>query len=116
MQGYIDNPTHEDGYLLSTNCVILIKKMQLTIEQCSECKCISLAQIQVINRKKVIGNTPAKVKAPIKFTSPKRIVLTLQQQRLENAALIREVQYIRNEIKNNSVSVDSNLHSDSKPS
>ena len=109
MLEYIDNPTHEDEYLRSINCFMLIKKMQLTVEHCSECKCISLAQIKVINSKKVIGNTPAKVKAPIKFTSPKRIVLTLQQQRVENAALTREVQY---EITNNSVSVDSNLHSD----
>ena len=98
VQRYIDNPTHEDEYLRSINCVILIQKVQLTVEHCSECKCISLAQIKVINRKKVIGNAPAKVKAPIKFTSPERIVLTLQQQRLEKAALTREVQYLRNEI------------------
>ena len=69
MQGYIDNPTHEDEYLHSINCVMFIKKVQLTVEHGSDCKCISLAQIKVINRKKVIGNTPVEIQRYLKTGS-----------------------------------------------
>ena len=57
-------------------------------------------------------NTPAKLNAPISKTSPGRIKLTLQEQRLKCQQLEDELNCMRNELSANSVAVDSELNSD----
>ena len=65
-----------------------------------------------INKKQKLQATPARKKAPVSLTSPDRILLTLRQQREENASLQDEICKLKNEISSSAVHVDQNLHND----
>ena len=48
---------------------------------------------------------PARLNAPIKFTAPEKLKLTLQNYRIENKVLKSEIEQMRSEIATNSMSV-----------
>ena len=52
---------------------------------------------------------PAKPRVPVSLTSPERIKLTLQDQRLKCAQLLINIDYIAIELKETSFSVDHKL-------
>ena len=56
--------------------------------------------------------TPAKLNAPISKTSPGRLKLALQQQRLKCQQLQEELQQMRTELSTNAVPVDNELNND----
>ena len=64
------------------------------------------------NRKPTILNQPAKLNAPIKFTSPERIKLTLQDHRLKCKQLEDELSKTRAAIEKHSETVDTQLNQD----
>ena len=57
---------------------------------------------------------PAKLNAPISLTSPDRIKLTLQNHRLENKALKKEIEKLQLELKKSSVNISTELNDDMK--
>ena len=63
-------------------------------------------------KKKSIALLPAKLKAPISSTNPLRVKLTLQNQRLENKILLKEMEEMKLAIKNYSVSIQEDIHTD----
>ena len=63
-------------------------------------------------RKEIRSNQPAKLKAPVKFTSPERIKFTLQQQRLTCKQLQQRVSEMRQSLEHHSQPVDSQLGQD----
>ena len=55
----------------------------------------------------------AKLHAPVKYTAPERIKLTLQNYRLENKSLKSEIQQMKLEIENKLLDIkDNSLHND----
>ena len=59
-------------------------------------------------------SVPAKLKAPISRTHPQKIKLTLQGARIENKQLKQEIQSLRLEIQQKSVTVDGDMEKDLK--
>ena len=55
---------------------------------------------------------PAKLKAPVLFTSPERLVLTLKQQRLRNKQLEEHIEKIKLEIETSGKPINKSLESD----
>lgn len=55
---------------------------------------------------------PAHIKAPVSKTEPERLNLTLQEQRLRCAQLEREVNEVREELKNTNIEVDHEMSKD----
>ena len=64
------------------------------------------------NWKKQSSATPAKINAPIKFTSPERLKATIQSHRLENTLLKSCIKKMNSELKQKSLEVDSELNSE----
>ena len=56
--------------------------------------------------------SPSKLKAPISLTSPTRLKLTMQQERLKCKQLKVEISKMKTEIEKASKTVDKNLNED----
>ena len=102
---------HHDVYLRSTNCELLFSPPASDAESCKSCTAVFSAQIKTQNtiRKGLVTVTPAKLKAPISKTSPERIKLGIQEQRLKCAKLEKELEI---EIEKASVKVDDQMSND----
>ena len=57
-------------------------------------------------------NKPAKLNAPVKFTSPDRLKLTLQQQRLECKQLEEQLENMRKTLEKESEVINPELNND----
>ena len=64
--------------IVSQSCSLLVPDLT---QPCRNCKSLNVRVMSQINRKKANLEAPAKLKAPIKFTSSEKIKLTLQQHR-----------------------------------
>ena len=100
-------PYHRHEYCRSLNCQVLYYS-----NQCDHCGEAENYATKVTKRNSRKFNTPAKLNAPISKTSPGRIKLTLQEQRLKCQQLEDELNRMRNELSANSVAVDNELNSD----
>ena len=70
---------HQTEIVRSMHCSLLASSQTSCSSCASYCKKISYER----NRRDYSLNQPAKLNAPIKFTSPERLKLTIQQHRLE---------------------------------
>ena len=107
-QSTTKSPLHQDEFYRSISC-------QLLISNNSTCSCCNSFNIKVVAAKKI--NTgkmlqPAKLKAPIKFTSPERIKLTLQNERLKCKQLETQISEMRAEINKSSEQISPEMSSD----
>ena len=82
------------------------------VDKCDNCQIIERNEFKLINQKKSIALLPAKLKAPISSTNPLRVKLTLQNQRMENKILLKEMEEMKLAIKNYSVSIQEDIHTD----
>ena len=98
----------QDEFLRSLNCPLLISGKN----QCSSCLDHGANLNYEIKRKESRLNQPAKLFAPIKFTSPERIKLTLQQNRLKCKELEQQIEEMRQSLANHSKPVDPQLNQD----
>lgn len=78
-----DVPLSQDRFIRSPKCYVLIENG----EKCSECQKLEVKTRSELSRKRKISATPSHPNAPIAFTSPERVLLTLQSQRKENKKL-----------------------------
>ena len=69
---------HQVEFNRSQSCSLLVPDLT---QPCRNCKSRNVRVMSQINRKKANLEAPAKLKAPIKFTSSEKIKLTLQQHR-----------------------------------
>ena len=99
---------HQDEFYRSNTCDILVPENS----SCKDCKLCLQKFKNEINRKNVKLNQPAKLNAPIKFTSPERVKLTLQDHRLKCKQLEQELVNMRTALENESESVSSELGED----
>ena len=98
----------QDEFLRSANCSLLL----LGKNQCSSCLAQGANFIYESRRKESRLNEPAKLFAPIKFTAPERIKLTLQQNRLKCKQFEQQIEDMRQSLANHSKPVDPQLSKD----
>ena len=104
---------HQDEYYRSITCKLLLTGINPTEKNiCSPCCSLHQKFISERNHKVAVLNQPAKLNAPIKFTSPERIKLTLQDHRLKCKQLEQEVSKMRIALEKHSESVDPQLNED----
>ena len=108
-----DIPLCQKEYLRSPSCATLIK---LGEEKCTDCSKFELKVRSQFNLKRKINQTQAAPKAPITFTSPERIALTLKSERNEIKKLKMEnnrlTEILNSSIKTRSVHIQSELNDD----
>ena len=99
----------QDVYYRSNICKVMIKSDK---KSCLHC-CSAHHQINSsVNRKSSVSSQPAKKNAPVKFTSPGRLKLTLQANRLKCKQLEEEIIKMRSAIKEHGEKVDFQLNND----
>ena len=104
--------THQDQYYRANNCSLLISSS--SIKRCSSCSSAQQSFAYQQNRKAAVLNKPAKLNAPIKFTSPERVKITLQETRLECKQLKAELASMKKAIEKHGEVVDETLSGDFK--
>ena len=102
-------PVCQDHYFRSRSCELLVSSSDISCKSCHE---ESIKFNKEINRKKSVLNEPAKLNAPIKFTSPKRIKITLQQNRLQCKQLEEQISNMKKALLNESKPVSPELSTD----
>ena len=102
-------PLHQSKWYRVPSCMMLINNCN---KICSACIAIESKETSSLKRKRINLNLPAEPKAPISFTSPERVKLTLQNYRLENKQLKEEINNLCQEIHSKSLAVDRNLGDD----
>ena len=79
---------------------------------CKNCHAENIKFKSEVNFKKAVLTAPAKLNAPVKFTSSDRIKLTFQQKRLECKQLEWEISNMRKGLDSDSKNDSSELSSD----
>ena len=82
-------------YFLTRNCSLLFISPENTCKICEKVKFKT-----EVNSKKASLAKPAHLNAPVKFTSPKRIKLTLQQKRLQCKQLEQQISAMKKALDN----------------
>ena len=99
----------QDEVKRSINCELLMtdndRNMCLFCEQQTKCEVRK-------ERAKEASLIPAKLNAPVTVTNPKRLKLTMQQLRKENADLKTEIESVKQELEKASVPVQKHLDKD----
>ena len=96
-------------YLRANNCEILVEGSESNCKLCIERVCY---QEMTTRRKRARETVPAKPKAPVSLTSPQRIKLTLQAQRLQCKELQAEIKEMKLEVEQRSIPVTQDLSHD----
>ena len=91
------------------HCTILIPTGS---NKCHHCRKAESSEKGNSQRKSHNLLVPAKINAPIKFTSPQRLKLTIQNYRSENKALKVEIDDMKREILTKSKPIDDELSKD----
>ena len=100
---------HQDEYFKPKSCKLLVL---LSENICKNYHAENIKCKSEVNFKKAVLIAPAKLNAPVKFTSPERIKLTLQQKTIECKQLKREISNMRKALDRDSKKVSSKLSSD----
>ena len=105
----LQQPLHQDECFTSKSCKLLVLPSE---NICNNCHAENIIFKIAVNFKKFVLTAPAKLNAPVKFTSPDRIKLTLHQKRLECKQLEREISNMRKALESDSKKVSSEPSSD----
>ena len=96
-------------YQWSLNCEMLLAN---EMDICKPCR-DNARKLKYENQRKISKSLePAKLKAPVSFTSPERLVLTLKQQRLRNKQLEEHIEKMKLEIETSGKHINESLESD----
>ena len=99
---------HQDECFRSRSCALLLS----SDNPCKSCHKDNIKFNKEINYEKSVLTAPAKLNAPIKFTSPDRIKLTLQHKRLECKQLEEQISNMKKALDNDSHIVSPKLSTD----
>ena len=102
---------HQDEYYRARNCRILILSSTKP-NHCSSCVSHNVKVVAAKIRNECKMLQPAKLKAAIKFTSPERVELTLQNERLKCKQLESQIAEMKPAIENHSEHVNPELSRD----
>lgn len=111
------NPVHVSQleYLRSKSCLILLSSNTV----CKPCNDLQIRTVIEMRRKESNLKLPAKSTAPVKFTSPERLKLAMQQQRktiqeqqLECAQLSTRIEEMKQELAKSSHGISNELSND----
>ena len=96
-------------YQWSLNCEMLLANEMNICKPCRD----NARKLKYENRRKISKSLePAKLKAPVSFTSPERLVLTLKQQRLRNKQLEEHIEKMKLETETSGKHTNESLESD----
>lgn len=106
-----EQPFPHKGFWRARECSLLCEKdtSQVICNACSD-YLISVNASRRVKQNKLLK--PAHVKAPVSKTDPKRLRLTLQNQRLKCAQLESELNQMRTEILKSNIEIDDRLNDD----
>ena len=104
----VKQQVHQDEYFRSKSCALLLS----SDNPCKSCHEENIKFNKEINYKKSLSTAPATLNAPIKFTSPDRIKLTLQHKLLECKQLEEQISNMKKALDNDSHIVSPELSSD----
>ena len=76
----LNQPVFQDEYFRRSSCSLLLLSLE---NSCQICEKENIKFKKKVNSKKASLAKPANLNGPVKFTSPGRIRLTLQQKRLQ---------------------------------
>ena len=99
---------HQEEYLRAKYCSLLV----LDGKPCSACGLCNMKLVYKTNRKTKHLNEPAKLNAPVKFTSPERLKLTMQHQRLQCKQLKQQIEDMNTSLEKHSRQVSPELDED----
>ena len=106
----VKSRTCEDIFYRSSNCPLLLPSLSRSC--CSSCHS-SVLKFQNESKQNIATqNKPAHLNAPVKFTSPERIKLTLQGHRLKCKQLEKELFVMRDALEKQSTVVSQELSND----
>ena len=94
----VKQQVHQDEYFRPKSWALLLYSYNL----CKSCREKNIKFNKEINNKKSALTAPARLNAPIKFTSPDRIKLTLQHKRLECKQLEEQISNMKKALDNDS--------------
>ena len=101
-------------YNRSPSCILLVKNSH-SCKQCNRLENSLRSSFKKDTKRKLKSDLePAKNKAPISLTSPKKVLLTLQNYRLENKQLKADIEKMKIEIEKSSVNITQDLNDDFK--
>ena len=86
-------PWEQIDFIRARTCILLCEG-----EQCLQCRKFEMSMKSQEQWKAALKNTPAKACAPITFTSPERLKLTLQSVRLQCKQQAKKIEEMRDEI------------------
>ena len=99
---------HQEEYLRAKYCSLLV----LDGKPCSACGLCNMKLVYETNRKTKHLNESAKLNAPVKFTSPERLKLTMQHQRLQCKQLQQQIEDMNTSLEKHSRQVSPELDKD----
>ena len=108
----VNSPFPCKEYIRAKSCLVLIKSDDVGGCMCNSCSDLGLKQEKKKRKSRAKLSVPAQAKAPIKGTSVERIRLALQESRLQNEQLLKELGKMKVEIEMNSKSLDHELDKD----
>ena len=74
---YLQQTLHQNEYFRSKSCKLLVLSSKYV---CKNCQAENMKLNDQVNIKKAVLTAPAKSNAPVRFTSPDKSKLTLQQK------------------------------------
>ena len=105
------SPVCQQEYIRSAVCRLLIPSNS-TLIKCQDCRKLEVKTRSQISHQKVTTAEPAKLQAPVKFTSPERLVATLKNHRLKNKMLLNRIAEMTTALQSHSLPVDTVLNDD----
>ena len=106
----LSSPLFQSKFYRHASCSIFLA---VGNTNCTHCNKAGTKEMKRLKQKESNLLVPAKLHAPVKYTAPERIKLTLQNYRLENKSLKSEIQQMKLEIENKSLDIKNNsLHND----
>ena len=101
----LSSPLFQSKFYRHASCSIFLA---VGNTNCTHCNKAGTKEMKRLKQKESNLLVPAKLHAPVKYTAPKRIKLTLQNYRLENKSLKSEIQQMKLEIENKSLDIKDN--------
>ena len=105
---------HQTEYFRAESCQFLLLPLSLSPSPCLSCSSLLKKETTSLKRKADNLLVPAKPNAPIKFTAPDKVKLTLQNYRIENKLLKSDLERMKELIVENNVKVNDDLNNDLK--
>ena len=105
---------HQTEFFRAESCQFLLPPLTPSSTPCLSCSSLLKKETSSFKRKADNLLVPAKPNAPIKFTAPDKVKLTLQNYRIENKLLKSDLERMKELIVENNIKITDDLNNDLK--